>query len=469
MSETTTEDDDLQQVQERLMKMLESVRLDPDEPEERPQTNLQQRVRQSHSTLKTCPGCDSTEPWGGSSWCPKCGYYPKFGKKVVKRDAEEENEEEADLDTKTMLQMVPRWAYFLIGGLVALLVESVAVRVAFPAIQDRSPIAIFQIFIGVNVLGLAHMRAYMIASELNEDINFISIFWSPTVIWKTIFERMPEVRKTVMAGSWGLAAILYAILFVGLDYGNLFHPDYFKRNSSFNPLKWVVFVASSMASAQAEEAGSDGSPETSSAMADLIGTAVESAPAGPTAPVSDDIEDALVNFAGETGLNADGGPVNHGATGDPQPDTQTDLENPSTNGSLPSTGPVVVHTTAPVDKSKRFQKDYIVIGFFTNSAGDLRSLLLAEETEKSNRIRLIGKYLINTEDQSFVKELQTQLETFRIRRPVMQSRYIAKWTAPMIVCKIVHDGTTPDGRIINGQLVSFFDESKVLEFRSQQE
>ncbi|WP_417851452.1 hypothetical protein [Thalassoglobus sp.] len=469
MSETTTEDDDLQQVQERLMKMLESVRLDPDAPEERPQTNLQQRVRQSYSASRTCPGCDSTEPWGGSSWCPKCGYYPKFGKKVVDLGDEEESAEEVKLDTKTMLQMVPRWAYVLIGGLIALLVESVAVRVAFPSVQDRSPIAIFQIFIGVNVLGLAHMRAYMIASELNEDINFISIFWSPTVIWKTIFERMPEVRKTVMAGSWGLAAVLYAVLFVGLDYGNLFHPDYFKRNSSFNPLKWVVFVAGNMASAQSENAGADGNPDTSSAMADLISTAAESAPSGSAGPVSDDIEDVLVNFAGESGLNNDGDSAGQGVTADPQSDTQTDSENPSAGDKLPSTGPVVVHTTVPVDKSKRFQKDYIIIGFFTNSAGDLRSLLLAEETEKDNRIRLVGKYQINTQDRSFVKELRKQLESFRIRRPVMQSQYIAKWTAPMIVCKIAHDGTTPDGRIINGQLVSFFDESKVLELNSKKE
>ncbi len=134
-----------------------------------------------------------------------------------------------------------------------------------------------------------------------------------------------------------------------------------------------------------------------------------------------------------------------------------------------STGPVVIRSSVPVDGNKRFQKDYIIIGYFTNSQGDLRSLLLAEETEENNRIRMVGKYPINIEDQQFLGALQTQLGSYRIRRPVMPSRYIAKWTAPMIVCKIAHNGSTPDGRFIDGQLVSFFDESEVLDSKSEEE
>lgn len=444
MSETATEDKNLQQVQDRLMKMLDSVRLDPDAPSEAPprqkketstpkKASLQVPDSEQESDETCCPSCDSTEPWNGSSWCPKCGYYPKLNQKIVRRDpsefADAEYEEDEELSVIGLILKIPKWIFWISGGILLLLIESVAIRFLVLDIVTRSQIAILQVLIGANLFGIAHIRAYMIASQDNESINFISIFFAPTKIWGTTLERMPSVSKTVCSGSWGLAAALFAVLFIGVDYDNLFSPENFQRESSVNPLKMIV------------------------------GTMTQSAKNGGTTVASDgkssgSLEDALKDFAGDS--DPGGQQQSSGAS------TSSDQEF-TENYSESKDGHVIIHSTVPLVGKKAHKKEYIVFGFLTNSAGELRSILLAEELDGKKGVRFSGKYIISVDDDPFLAKFRSSLDHHLSRRPAMKTIYNANWTAPALVCKIAHNGVTPDGRFQEGQITSYYDQAPATE------
>lgn len=449
MSEAATENKDLQDVQDRLMKMLDSVCLDPNAvPKDRPAPRKKQKDQgsKSHSAngarVKICPSCGSEEPWGSSSWCPSCGYYPQLKRKVFNEEIAEnetDEEEEEELDIATMATMVPVWIYWLAGGVILLLVESLTIRCLFPQIEQRSPIAIIQILIGLNVLGIAHFRAYFIAAHENEDLNIISILWTPFVIWKGVFEQMPDVRRTLYSGTWGLCAILFAILFIGVDYVSVFVQADAPPRKPINPMKTVLQVAGKMASA---------------------------APATNHGPAPGNIEDALSDFAGSDTFdfilesqNVNDDPLAEAREGyDPKksttPDQQSNKEKPKEEEPPPERE--IVWATAASDGIKReFDKEYLVVGYLTNSQGMLRSLLLAETLKSNGAIRFSGKYSISLKDNLFIEKLQSKLESYRSRYPVMKTPYIAKWTAPYVSVKIVHNGIAPDGRFTDGRILYY--------------
>ncbi len=423
------------------MKMLDSVRLDPNAPSEAPPRQSDESPTgkkpstpsKKNSDKNCCPSCDNPEPWGDSSWCPSCGYCPKLKQKIVRNEPSEladDDEEDGELSLIAMTWMVPKWIFWLSGGLLLLLIESIAIRCLILDIVTRSHIAILQILIGVHVFGVAHIRSYMIATHDNENLNLISIFWAPFTIWKTTLERMPSVSKTVCFGSWGLAAVLFAVLFIGLDYDNLFTPENFRRGSSGNPLKMIVSTMTRSATTNGATMGSGGNSSGS-------------------------LEDALKDFAGEPDS---GGQQQSGGTSTASDQDFTE-EYAGSEGE-PQSGPVVIHSTVPLSNKKMHKKEYFVFGFLTNSAGELRSILLAEKLEDNKGVRFSGKYNISLKDDPFLSKFRTSLNHHRIHRPVMKTIYNANWTSPALICSIAHNGVTPDGRFRGGQIVSFYDQAE---------
>lgn len=337
-------------------------------------------------------------------------------------------EEEEDLDVLTMAQMVPGWIYWLTGGLMLLLIESLTIRILIPVLEHRSPLAILQCVLGFNVLGIAHIRAYLIASEENEDLNFISIFWSPSVLWKTALMRMPEIRKTVYAGAWGAAAILFAVMFIEIDYASVMQPENFRSGKAFNPMKAVMSVARTMATA---------APPPVNGRTQSIEEALEGF-----------AEDAPVEMLVEAG-STEKDPLKIETL--PRVDQTSDEENKEND--RPDSN--LIWSNFPLTEFRSGNDEYIVIGYLTNSSGELRSLLLAETLEQTGAIRFGGKYTISINDPEFINQFQKTLEKYRMRTPAMQTPYIAKWTAPYVYCKIVHNGIAPDGRFVDGQILYF--------------
>lgn len=463
MSETATEKKELQDVQNRLMEMLDSVCLDPNAtPKDRPAPRRKKASSETtedgkssgSSRVKVCPNCKSDEPWGSSSWCPSCGYYPSLKRKVFSDElaaSEVEEEEEEELDLATMATMVPIWIYIISGGLLFLLMESLAIRLMIPEITRRSPIAIIQILIGLNVLGISHIRAYFIAAHENENLNIISILWTLFEIWKTTFAQMPRVAKTLYGGAWGLAAVLFAIAFIGVDYGDTFSKLTEEKKKPANPMKAILSVASKTASVTGPPKNGAAPQNMEDALKDFAGddfaeSAIESATQAGD-PLGDDAEPTTTAEEESKGEKSGQNSTNSSSVGN-----ETKRSEDKEKETPPKQE--FIWSTVPVDGEKEFESEYLVIGYLTNASGQLRSVVLAETLE-SGAVRFAGKYTINILDKSFIEKLQKQLEQYRTRHPAMKTPYIAKWTAPYVKVQIVHNGVTPDGRIEEGQIRYF--------------
>ena len=64
---------------------------------------------ESAQSADACPNCGSPESWGGASWCPKCGFYPKLNKCV----GGGADESAADQEPATLIDVLPPWTWFL--------------------------------------------------------------------------------------------------------------------------------------------------------------------------------------------------------------------------------------------------------------------------------------------------------------------------------------------------------------------
>src|SRR4051812_2768215 len=71
-----------------------------------------------------CPHCNSPESWGGSAWCPHCGFYPKLGMCIPADAIKSTHQEEEELGTGE----IPPWVRRLGIGCLVILVLDIIVR-----------------------------------------------------------------------------------------------------------------------------------------------------------------------------------------------------------------------------------------------------------------------------------------------------------------------------------------------------
>ncbi|TWT58750.1 hypothetical protein KOR42_21360 [Thalassoglobus neptunius] len=116
-------------------------------------------------------------------------------------------------------------------------------------------------------------------------------------------------------------------------------------------------------------------------------------------------------------------------------------------------------TSEGIVEDKIYQNDYAIIGYSTNAEGELRSVLLAGIHARTKRPAFAGKFSISIRDKNFLTALQESLDNHRTKKPPVPNPYNARWTTPSIFCTIHHNGVTPDGRILEGQMISFRDRT----------
>ena len=115
-----------------------------------------------------------------------------------------------------------------------------------------------------------------------------------------------------------------------------------------------------------------------------------------------------------------------------------------------------IATQEAIVADKSFQEKFLIFGYATNQEGEIRSIMLAAQHPNSEaHYYFAGKLSLSTRDPEFLAQLQELLDKNRTRRPALQSAYEARWTAPIVWCDVHHNGATPDGRIAEGQLISF--------------
>ncbi len=172
----------------------------------------------------TCPQCGSAESWGSGSWCPACGYYPKFADHMpAQRIPAEPEAEPADDQAR-----VPAWAVILLGGIAIIVVGSLGVRLwVYLNGGRRAFFALGEMLIGFCCLGSASLFALWHCRRSNKNASVFDVVCNPVNLWQTTLEYMPTTRKRLWFATWGLTMIIAANVCVGgIRYSGLWTNDW---------------------------------------------------------------------------------------------------------------------------------------------------------------------------------------------------------------------------------------------------
>jgi len=208
------------------------------------------------SAAEACPNCGSTEPWGGASWCPECGFYPKLNKCVGGGCAEAK----IDQEPAKLIDLFPPWTWVLGGGMAAIIVFSIIVRTSLGAEHpQRGLIALSQFIVGLIVLLVAQGAAFMKAVSMGSEFGPPDIFMKPFEIWKYSVQDLPKSAKKFWLMGWSLTIAISALTIIGgIRYSAIFDDWGYQKSAQANLLQSI----SKMAQENAEE-GDEGNLEDS--------------------------------------------------------------------------------------------------------------------------------------------------------------------------------------------------------------
>ncbi|MEX0717336.1 MAG: hypothetical protein WD066_12150 [Planctomycetaceae bacterium] len=173
--------------------------------------------------VAACPRCGSTTPWGCASWCPDCGYYPKFDSRPEASVAAAREAAEAKA-AGTLFEAIPTWAWTLGGGALAVAVFSAAASLMLPAEGPaRAWWAVGQCAIGLIACVVAQFSVFFKALSITDRVGPMDIVFKPLAIWKPSLDALPEGAWRVWSAGWGLTGIVCAVAIIGgIRYSALF-------------------------------------------------------------------------------------------------------------------------------------------------------------------------------------------------------------------------------------------------------
>ncbi|MCR9197224.1 MAG: hypothetical protein NXI04_01135 [Planctomycetaceae bacterium] len=194
---------------------------------------------------ETCPRCHTTEPWGQSSWCPVCNYYPVVDAGAAEGQSWSEDLPETpqeEVDNRTALESIPGWFWGMLVGVVVIAVASVGVRMSFAEDEGtRGLIALIQLSVGLVSMITAHGIASKLAFATDRRTNFNDVLLSWFSIWQPTIGRLPASYKQVWAAIWGAIAVITATTIIGgIDYSAPFRTH---KKPDLKPMNVIGKVA----------------------------------------------------------------------------------------------------------------------------------------------------------------------------------------------------------------------------------
>lgn len=187
---------------------------------------------QAPDQVVVCPKCHTAEPWGQNSWCPSCGFYPKFASEAELAAAAEAQAEPpqspAEIEEPENPGSLPEWMQVTIAGIFLILIASAGYRAwAYFNGGSRALVAISQMGIGFAMVLGASIRAWWQCRKSDRRMGLADVVTNPFYIWQPTLEQMPETRRRVWIAIWGVTMIFAANVVVGgFKYSGLYTSDW---------------------------------------------------------------------------------------------------------------------------------------------------------------------------------------------------------------------------------------------------
>ena len=227
-----------------------------------------------------CEKCQAPLTSGVVTICRKCGWYASLGT-FVELDPEWETELDETAPAastrqashlRVLIDLIPRWGWVIIGSVFVVIVESVVARLATPAGSSlRTMWSLTQLAIGVLTAVGCHVFNFLSLAADDADVGLLDLLLKPLKLWVRTCHDLPRRLQLVNATACGLvAAVMSLVVIGGIPYERLWDWG-FKEPPKQNLVGAVMDRVNELES-------DDG---------------------------SDNLEDAVGDFAGQPNLDAD--------------------------------------------------------------------------------------------------------------------------------------------------------------------
>jgi hypothetical protein len=161
-----------------------------------------------------CEKCHSPLGDKSTSICKRCGWYAVAGVYVdIDRSWEGEPENDGAAPTEGQL---PRWAVVAIASVVAIILESAAVRgLTADGSVVRSAVSGIQFLLGVLAFLAAQIVGFVILMRQDSTAAVLDILLKPFKVSAMLFRGLPRRAWIVNMGISGTIAALAAVLIIG--------------------------------------------------------------------------------------------------------------------------------------------------------------------------------------------------------------------------------------------------------------
>jgi hypothetical protein len=168
---------------------------------------------------RVCPRCQQPlRVVTGTYWCLRCGW----GRQVLQAPAEAAAEaarpsaaRRAAEEWAQAARLLPRWAWVMLGGLLAIGLGSLDAHLLLPPDSwGRAVWTTAQIIVGLVGLLLAQVAVCSLLG-LQRDAPGLLDLLMPDRVWRVAIRRLPVTRWPVCFAAWGLGLVAFALLLVG--------------------------------------------------------------------------------------------------------------------------------------------------------------------------------------------------------------------------------------------------------------
>lgn len=164
--------------------------------------------------------------------CRQCGWYPSLGQFVeIDQDWETECDDDSQKPVdqprpshaEVWMNLLPWWAWVLIGTVGIIVVESVAVRLLTPAAGGlRMTWSVAQLFLGLFALVACHFFTFVVAVADDAEVGALDFILKPIKLWIRAAKELPRRLWVADAALAGLIGVIMSIVVIGaLPYERL--------------------------------------------------------------------------------------------------------------------------------------------------------------------------------------------------------------------------------------------------------
>jgi hypothetical protein len=171
-----------------------------------------------------CEKCEAPLKSDVVTICRKCGWYASLGT-FVEVDPNWETEDEPDAvaarapqksHLRVWLELLPKWSWVIIGTVLAVVVESIVVRLMTPAGSSiRTIWSLSQLMFGVLTLISCHIFNFVVLAAEDADFGVLDMLIKPLKLWIRAVRELPKRLWVSNTAASSVTAALMSILVIG--------------------------------------------------------------------------------------------------------------------------------------------------------------------------------------------------------------------------------------------------------------